>query len=533
MKKFFIIRTISAAILVFALFLINLTPGFGQSLNPNQMLIRFQPGTSEFFAANYKNSLGAIEIAQSPVSNIRLWYIPSFSTAFMNHGWFNINEVVNGSSGKAEVNSAGFNYDSTLPYIEQGPSSSSSMDPTAVCPEFSIYTNIRETTVKVAILDTGIGYTGSNSDPQFCNPGLFAPYYGSYIGYDFVNNDTEPRDDQGHGSHIAGIIAQMAALSPDLNLELMSFKTHNELGQGNTFNIIMATDQAVLMGANIINMSFSFPANGPLSNKPDPLQVAIDEAGEQGVLVVAAAGNINPGSNSSGLFYPAAYPCNNIISVASVNCDRELSTFSAWGIPEVDVAMLGESIQGPHFISGNMVLKSGTSQAAAIVSGIAAQLASNMSAIHHAPLKCSILSGAEYSSHLEDLILTEGVANAPEALTFLSNSCNLPDDQTAFSTLGALVNNELSAASSENLSVFPNPFSNVLSLSMNTAQTGMIAFSVYNVQGEVLHTENKVLEAPGTISFSWIPDQILAPGLYFTRIQLAGQTITRKVVKND
>jgi len=529
MKKNLTTRITSSAFLVLSVFLFNFSESFSQSYSPNQMLIKFEPVVSDATIANYKNSLGAIEVAETQASDIHLWYIPNFWLAFINHGWININEVVNGSVGKAEVNSAGFNYESTLPHINLGASSFSTLNPTEVCPEFTLFPPVKPNTVKVAVLDTGIGYTGDSNDPEFCNDGLFSPYYGSYIGYDFVNNDSEPHDDHGHGSHIAGIIAQMATFNPELDMKLMSFKTHNNQGLGTAFNVILAIDKAVLMGANIINMSFSYPAT-PQGDKPDPLKVAIDAAGDQGVLVIAAAGNLIPGNPNIGnqLFYPAAYPCDNIISVASVNCNWQLSNFSASGIPEVDIAMLGESIQGPHFVTGNMVLKSGTSQASAIVSGIAAQLASNMTACHYAPLKCSILEGAQYTPNLENLILTEGVANAELAYDVLMNGCSpldSPSDQ--LSIPGTIT----SQASGEILSVFPNPFQRGLALIYQANQAGEVTFTVSDARGSTLYVEKKMQDEPGNIEFSWSPGQSLAPGLYFTRIHLAGQTITKKVVK--
>ncbi len=527
MKKNLNVRITSSAFLVLSIFLFSFSDSFSQSYSPNQMLIKFQPGITDATISNYKNSIGALEVAETQVSDIHLWYIPNFWLAYANHGWININEVVNGSVGKAEVNSAGFNHESTLPHFNLGASGFSTWNPTEVCPEFTLFPPVKPNTVKVAVLDTGIGYTGSNNDPEFCNDALFSPYYGSYLGYDYVNNDSEPRDDHGHGSHIAGIIAQMATFNPNLDMELMSFKTHNNQGLGIAFNVILAIEQAVLMGADIINMSFSYPAT-PQGTKPDPLKVAIDAAGDQGVLVIAAAGNVSnsmiPGG-ASPLFYPAAYPCDNIISVASVNCNRQLSNFSAWGIPEVDIAMLGESIQGPHYISGNMVLKSGTSQAAAIVSGIAAQLASNMDVFHYAPLKCSILEGAEYTANLENLILTEGVANAQEAFNVLSNGCSAIENFVSFP--GTFI----SQASGEILSVFPNPFQHELNLIYQAKQVGEVTFTVSDARGSTLYSEKRMQDEPGNIEFSWSPGQSVAPGLYFTRIHLAGQTITKKVVK--
>lgn len=528
MKKNLFARMVSFPFLTLTVLLLGCTAGFSQTWSSTELLIRFEPIISESRISSYKNSIGATEIAISPLSKIRLWSIPDFSVADNAYGWTTINEVVNGSGNTAIVNSVGFNYDHFVPSSDLGLAPTGSLDPIAACPEFSILCSTsEEQPVKVAILDTGIGYTGTNSNPVFCNSAVFNSNYGSFIGYDFVNSDAEPQDDQGHGTHIAGIIAQMASLGGDLDLELMSFKTHNYQGQGRLFDVILATDMAVMEGANIINMSFSYPANAP-SDKPDPLQVAIEIAGEHGVLVVASAGNIPSGSSTSPSFYPASFDCENIISVTSVDCEKELSSFGAWGIPNVDIAILGENIVGPHYISGNMVLKSGTSQASAIVAGIAAQLASNLEDIHYEPLKCAILSGAESNADLTGLIVTEGVADAPKALQYLTLTCNPP----ALGSLpGTLTGNTVEGVSGEMLTAFPNPFTGDLSASFQAKQAGEVIFIVSNAQGSILYSDKKMLSDADEITFSWRPSESHTPGLYFTRIHAAGQTITKKVIK--
>lgn len=501
----------------------------------NQMLIRFEPGTSPSYINAYKASLGAVEVAISPVSQVRLWYISSFSTAFANHGWTNINETTNGSKDKAGVNSVGLNFETTLPFSSFGSMPPSSWNPTAACPNFSIFCTTSNKHVKVAILDTGIGYTGTSNNPTFCNPQLFGSLYSSYIGHDFVNNDNEPQDDQGHGTHVTGIIAQIAHLADISNIELLSYKTHNSAGVGDVFDIILAIDQAILDGANMINMSFSYQAPPP-SSKPEPLQQAIDVAGDYGLLVLAAAGNVSTGNigQNPPFFYPASFPCPNIISVASVNCNSQLSSFSAWGFSNVDIAMLGENIIGPHFITGAPVFKSGTSQATAIVTGIAAELASHQGVIDYIPLRCSILDGAQYKPTLEGLIATEGVAHANQALTaFQNGTCLSATDQgTNLAVVPELIyeSEQLHA----NVSVSPNPFTDEVAINFTGGQRGeAITLMIYDAIGALLYTEKSTIdEEQGKTVFNWRPDQRALSGFYVARVQTAGKTMTYKLIKN-
>ncbi|NUN99571.1 MAG: S8 family serine peptidase [Saprospiraceae bacterium] len=529
MKKNFMVSLMQTCSLIFSIFLLNFSFSFAQGHSADKMLIQFDPGTASTDITNFQNSIGAVEVAISPVSNIRLWHFPTFATAYANHGWIDINEVVNGSGNVAIVNSSGLNFFNTIPSLNSGANNSGNFNPIATCPYFSITPTAQTPRVKVAILDTGIGYTGPNHAPIFCNQNLFGPHYTFQIGYDYVNNDTEPRDDHGHGTHIAGIVAQMATLNSNFDVQLFAFKTHDNFGEATLFNVSNALDMAVLKGIKIVNMSFSYPITAPVGNHPDPFKIALDNARDAGVLIVASAGNLGGGGVANTQFYPAAYDCDNILSVASISCLRTLSTFSTWSATSVDVAMLGENIQGPHYISGNMVLKSGTSQAAGIVTGIAAQLASNMNTIHYAPLKCSILEGAQYDINLEGLVLSEGYVNAEAAYAHLMNSCAPPPGGT---TLGSLPGSVTNVQNEEVLSVYPNPFESDLTVSFKTEQEdGEVIFTVTNAQGSTLYAEKRLLQDAGEVMFSWNPNGALAPGLYFARIQAGGQTITKKVIK--
>lgn len=542
MKKNFLLQLSTGWMVFLAMFFVNIPLSHSQSpSDPNKMLIKFDPGTSETYITNYKNSLGAIEVAMTPVSKVRLWYIASFADAYINYGWTNINETVNGSKNKPGVNTVGLNFESSLPYINGN--GTQTWEPTGNCNNFEINCSPASRPVKVAILDTGIGYSGSSSDPTFCNDTLFSPYYTTNIGYDFVNDDNEPKDDIGHGTHVTGIIAKMINSSgTSANIQLLSYKTHDATGVGSIFDIIEAIDRAIIDGAKIINMSFSYEADPP-SDKPEPLEDAINTAGSFGILVVASAGNLNDslniqsGTNSScPMLYPASFTCPNIISVTSVNCNSVLSSFSSWGVTNVDIAMLGEDIVGPHYVTGAPILKSGTSQATAIVTGIATQLATWMGYFNYAPVKCAILNGADQKQSLEDLILTEGVANAPDALDMLLGNClTNPGYGYGFG------NNYLAAPDvidfqdqlvQDQIAVYPNPFSDQVDVIFNGGQTGETAtLTVFNAIGSQLFTKKIVLEESGTTAFTWQPSQNTLSGVYFVRIECAGKIYTQKVIK--
>jgi serine protease len=185
-------------------------------------------------------------------------------------------------------------------------------------------------------------------------------------GYDFVNDDADPMDDNGHGTHVAGIAAAVTdngtgVAGVSWGAQIMPVKVLNA-GAGGTFDdvaqgIIWAVDN----GAQVINLSLGGTTNSPV------LQSAIAYAYSQGVVVVAAAGNSN-----SAVLYPAAY--DPVIAVAASDASDNRAGFSNYG-PEVDVTAPGVNINSTA-LGGGYENRSGTSMAAAFVTGEVALLLS-------------------------------------------------------------------------------------------------------------------------------------------------------------
>lgn len=187
--------------------------------------------------------------------------------------------------------------------------------------------------VTVAIIDTGVAYGDTRKGPgarDFKQTG-FAP------GYDFVNSDAVPYDDNGHGTHVAGTVAEstdngegVAGLAFDARV--MPLKVLSAGGGGSSAAIAEAIRWAADHGANVINMSLGSPF-------PDKLMAAACEyAHDKGVTIVCAAGN----SGREGVGYPAAYP--QCIAVSAVGPDGNLSFYSSWG-KEIAIAAPGGDTQ--------------------------------------------------------------------------------------------------------------------------------------------------------------------------------------------
>lgn len=214
--------------------------------------------------------------------------------------------------------------------------------------------------VTVAVIDSGITKV---PDLQETN---FVP------GYDFVNDRIEADDDNGHGTHVAGTIAQstnnnygVAGIAYKSNL--MPLKVLSASGSGTVSDIAEAVKFAADHGANVINLSLGGGGESHL------LKEAIDYAHNQGVVIIAAAGNSNENSSS----YPARYP--HVISVSALGPDGEKAPYSNYGAG-VDISAPGGSESGKIIQNtvnpetGEAVFEGyeGTSMAAPHVAGVAA-----------------------------------------------------------------------------------------------------------------------------------------------------------------
>lgn len=183
--------------------------------------------------------------------------------------------------------------------------------------------------VVVAVIDTGVAF---ESDER-CY--LAKDFGGTPFvkGYDFVNDDAHPNDDHGHGTHVAGTIAETTnnaegAAGLAFDASIMPLKVLSAFGSGTTADIADAIRFAADHGAKVINMSLGGPY-------PDTLmRNACKYAAKKGVLIVCAAGN----SGGGPVGYPAAFP--ECVAVSSVGPSGELAFYSSIG-KEVAIAAPG------------------------------------------------------------------------------------------------------------------------------------------------------------------------------------------------
>jgi subtilisin len=184
--------------------------------------------------------------------------------------------------------------------------------------------------VRVAIVDTGIDYR---------HPDLNDNYAG---GYDFVNEDTDPFDDYGHGTAVAGVVAAedngsgVVGVAP--RARLYALKVLDNEGNGQISDIIAALQWAVAHDMDVVNMSLGF------SNYSPSVATAVANAYQAGLVLVAAAGNSNPCPGSpatDNVLYPARL--DEVIAVGATDQSDARACFSSTG-PTVELAAPGQYV---------------------------------------------------------------------------------------------------------------------------------------------------------------------------------------------
>lgn len=207
--------------------------------------------------------------------------------------------------------------------------------------------------VKVCVIDTGIDYN---------HPDLAANYIG---GYDFVNNDNDPFDDNGHGTHVAGTIGAVGngvgVIGVAPSVQLLGYKVLGSNGSGSFSAVISAVERCAADGGQVTNNSY-----GASGNPGSAVQAAFDNAYAAGVLHVASAGNTATCANVS---YPSKF--NSVIAVAATDINDNLASFSCRGDAKLEIAGPGVNVNSTSPGGGYRSL-SGTSMASPHVAGTAA-----------------------------------------------------------------------------------------------------------------------------------------------------------------
>lgn len=307
--------------------------------------------------------------------------------------------------------------------------------------------------ILVAVIDTGVDYKHPDlAANMWTNPGEDPwadpndPTSGNGIdddnngfiddwrGWDFVNRDNDPFDDNVHGTHVAGTIGAVGnngigVTGVNWTVEIMPLKFLSSSGSGSLSDAIEAITYAARFGAHVMNNSWGG------GGRSQALEDAIKFANQQGSLFVAAAGN-NGTDNDATPNYPSNYDVENVLAVAAIDHEGNLAVFgsgggggicggclgevlpvpgSNYGATTVDLAAPGKNILSTTPNNGYQSL-SGTSMATPHVAGIAALTLAQFPALTNIQLKTRLMASVDVKSGLQGKMVTGGILNAFKAV---------------------------------------------------------------------------------------------------------------------
>ncbi len=298
--------------------------------------------------------------------------------------------------------------------------------------------------VLVGIIDTGADYTHPDIAPNYWqNPGETGldeaghdratngidddgnGFIDDWHGWDFANNDNDPMDDNKHGTHVAGTIGGngndgVGVVGVNWQVSIVAIKFLTGAGSGTLDDAVKAIEYGTKLGVTLTSNSWG---GGGFS---DTMLAAIKEAGDHGILFVAAAGNDGVNNDASPHF-PSTYDLDNIIAVAATDKNDLMADFSCFGATSVDLGAPGVDILSS--VPGGLYDKlSGTSMATPHVSGAAALVKAAYPDATAAQIKARLINTADPIDALAGKTVSGGRLNVASAL---ENDLIAPDAVSA------------------------------------------------------------------------------------------------------
>lgn len=281
--------------------------------------------------------------------------------------------------------------------------------------------------IVVAVLDTGVDYTHQDLiNNIWLRPENVPAYYDDELGtindkngFNSDANSGDPMDQNGHGTHCAGVIGaegnnKLGIAGINWNVQIMPLKFLGRGGFGSTKNAIEAINYAIdrkKAGVNVRVINASWGS----TQYSKALEDAIRAAGEQGILFIAAAGNAST-DNDKRPHYPSNYKLPNVISVAALDRNDAMASFSNYGAKTVHIAAPGKDIVS-SWLNDGFREASGTSMATPQVAGVAALIVANNPKIKVEALRKKLLNSVDNLDSLKGKVENGGRINAAKALS--------------------------------------------------------------------------------------------------------------------
>lgn len=362
--------------------------------------------------------------------------------------------------------------------------------------------------IVVAILDSGMDLTHPDLVANLWtnsgeSPGIARVdddhngYVDDLHGWNFVQNNNNPADDYGHGTHCAGIIGAEGNNAAGVSgvcwrVSLLPLKFLNSSGNGVSSDAVSAISYATRMGASLTSNSYAIIGEGYSQAMKD----AIDEANAAGVLFVAATGNLHTNLDLTPS-YPASYGGANVITVAATDRLDEMASYSNYGANTASLAAPGSEIYST-LPGGAYGLLSGTSMACPHVAGACALLKAFKPSLAPAEIKGLILSSVDVIPALagrtqtggrlnlfnallasNDILVSRGtdlIASGPVGgpLSPVSSTYTLTNRQSIAAAWTASVNRSWLTATPSSGTLNPGA-SVIVTLALNSESSGMLA----------------------------------------------------------
>lgn len=458
---------------------INLSAQVVASYADRSYLITFDPGTTQAEITQTMIDLQSDEIWVSPLTGTRKWEMsanvqfPYYNQA-LGVNILDINEQREGAAGRAKVNETELNYFYQIDPLATNPPSSAQNYCYTEMPRYR-----ERSDLKVAILDTGFNGSSYGVTPVSKK--------------NYVDGGTSVEDLNGHGTHIFSVIEDTYKQNTNLHPNTVSWdirKTHDDDGYAELANIILALEEAVVDGAQIINMSTSYydEEDGELQ---DLVNNVIDVIEQNNVLIVTSAGNESSSIDhvNGPVSFPSKFTTYNLLTVGAFDCEEDvLADYSNYGQYSVDIAAPGTKILGYEDRTFTPTYKSGTSQATAIVSGVAVALGKFQTTFDYQEVKCAILRGADYKPDLEGKVLTFGYLNAKQALRELKFGCTDIIDTPGHNVYGEGGGRSVMEDNYSEV-IYPNPAREMITLKFDNIQEN-IGVKILDLRGHVISKSN-------------------------------------------